>query len=180
MRYKKVGFGPLSQREYEFLLEKRAVAKKEGKVLLDQRLRAVILVGYKRMTIEEAAVMCETSPRNLSRWLAWYRAGGYEELARCRHTGRKPRLTPEQMKQLDAIVLADPGDYGYESGGWDAKMVTEVIRKTFGVAFTPSMVQKLLRKLEFSYKLAKKNSPRPTRGNSGSGWTKRCPASSKP
>jgi transposase len=179
MKNHKVGFEQLSREEYEFLLSKRAVARKRGKLQLDRRLRAVILVGFRRMTIAQAALMCEVHPRNLSKWLALYRRGGYEELARCRHTGRKPRLTPEQMMQLEAIVLADPLAYGYESGGWDAIMVTEVILKTFGVAFSPSMVQKILRKLEFSYKLAKKNSPKRTLESGRSGWTKRCPGSSK-
>jgi len=172
-RFYKVGFDRLSREEYEFLLEKRALARKKGNFQLDKRLKAVILVGYQRVKQREAAILrCETHPYNLSRWLALYRKGGYDELSNFKYKGRNPRLSSEQMAELDAIVESDPIEHGYENGGWHAAMVMEVIVKKFGVKFSASMVQKILRKLKFSYKLAKKNSLEQTQKNNRSGWIK--------
>lgn len=170
----KTGFKKLDEAEYRFLLEKRAMAKKNGDFQLDKRIRAVILVGFDHIKQVEAAPMCETSPRNLRRWLALYRKGGYENLANFKYKGRTPWLKPEQLAQLDGIVEADPTERGYDTGIWTAAIVVNVIFKEFGVKYSDSMVQKILRKLGFSFKLAKKNSPGRTRQNKGSGWMKPC------
>ena len=177
-RYIKVGFKKLEEEEYEFLLEKRAIARKKGNFQLDERLRAVILVGYERLKQKEAARMCETHPRNLSRWLALYRKSGYEELANFKYKGKPAELNREQLARLDEIVDAAPRQWGYDSGTWTAGMVVEVIFKEFGVKYSNSAVQKILRKLGFSFKLAKKNSPGQTRGRRRSGWMKNCRESS--
>ncbi len=173
-RYYKVGFEKLDKEKYEFLLEKRCIARKNGDFQLDRRIRAVILVGYQCVKQVEAAKMCETHVRNLRRWLADYRKGGYEELANFKYKGKTPRLKPEQLAQLEKIVEADPIDRGYDSGIWTADMVVDVIFKEFGVKYSASMVQKILRKLGFSFKLAKKNSPGRTRQNKRNGWIKPC------
>lgn len=179
MKYRKKGFARLSREEYEFLLEKRAAAKKNGDFKLDRRIRGVILVGYKGVKQCEAARRCETHPRNFSKWLALYREGGYEELANFKYKGKPHSLSPEQLKKLDAIVEGDPAEYNYDAGLWTASMVMEVIYREFGVRYSVSMVQKILRKLGFSFKMGKKNSRRQARQNKKSGWTKNCRKSSK-
>jgi transposase len=173
IKNKKVGF-TISDEEYEVLLEKRVLAKKRGKIQLDRRIRAVILVGYEHISQQEAARMCETHPRNLGKWLALYRKGGYEELANSKYEGRHPRLDETQLAKLKEIVASEPAEYGYECGTWYATMVMDVIFKKFDVKFSASMVQKILRKLGFSFKLPKKNSPGQTLQSKKSGWIEPC------
>lgn len=179
MKYYKKGFARISQEEYELLIQERAKARKVGNFKLDSRLRAVILVGYDRTTQEEAARRCEVNVRNLRKWLALYRDGGFEALSNFKYKGRPARLNAEQLDELKEIVEKGPEEEAFESGIWTAAMVMDVIFRKFGVKYSASMVQKILRKLGFSFKLPQKNSPARTRKPGINGWTRPCLKSSK-
>ena len=56
--------------------------------------------GY---SVAEVVAVLGVHERTLRRWIAWYRAGGIEEVRRHRRGGRqgqKPKLTPAQQEQL--------------------------------------------------------------------------------
>jgi len=179
MKYYKKGFRKISREEYEFLIQERAKAKKKGDFNLDKRLRAVTLVGYKQITQVEAAGRCEIHVRNLRKWLSLYQEGGYEELTNFGYNGRPSRLNEEQLNELKKIVEADPDEHGYDTGIWTATMVMNVIFKKFGVKYSASMVQKILRKLGFSFKLPPKKLSGQTPKPGKSGGIRPCPTSSK-
>jgi transposase len=64
----------------------------------------------------------------ISQWLKRGREQGVEGLRRHPAPGRQPRLTPEQLAQLPALL----------------ERVAEVIRRTFGVTYHPAHVSRLL------------------------------------
>jgi transposase len=179
MKNKKIGFQKLSDKEYEFLLEKQKQAKKKGDFKLYNRIKAIILVGYKGMKQKDAALMCEVHSRNLSKWLAFYRSGGYDELSNYNYKGRPARLSSDQVDKLGKIVDCEPLEQGYDGGIWTASMVVEVIFREFGVNYSASRVQRLLRKMGFSFKLPKKNFQALKKQHGISGWKKNCPKLSK-
>jgi transposase len=104
--------------------------------------------GWKQTEI--AAALGVTSGA-VSQWLTRARAEGIEE-GLCRHPapGAPPKLTPEQLAQLPALL--DPGAeaYGFRGQAWTCKRVGEVIRRTFGVTYDPSHIGRLLHRLGYS------------------------------
>jgi len=80
----------------------------------------------------------------VSQWLKRAREQGVEALRRHPAPGRQPRLTPEQLAQLPALVERGPEAYGFRGQVWTCKRVAEVIRRTFGVVYHPAHVSRLL------------------------------------
>jgi transposase len=104
--------------------------------------------GWKQRDIAAALGVSEGA---VSQWLARARADGVEEgLRRHPASGAPPKLTPEQLAQLPALL--DPGAeaYGFRGDAWTCKRVGEVIRRTFGVIYDPSHISRLLHRLGYS------------------------------
>jgi transposase len=69
-----------------------------------------------------------------------------EELAARPHAGPKPRLTAEQIKELEGALLEGAKAHGWPNDLWSAHRVAEVIRRRFGVEYHAEHVRKILRR----------------------------------
>lgn len=67
-----------------------------------------------------------------------------------KHPGPARRLTAEQRKRLQKILLEGARAHGYESDLWTLKRMAQVIRDEFGVEYTESGTWRLLRDMGFS------------------------------
>lgn len=86
----------------------------------------------------------EVSRQTASRWHAAWKEGGVEALAGAGRTGRKPKLSGEQLCQLEAILLSGVPAAGFETDLWTLKRIAGVIRREFGVKFHVGHVWKVL------------------------------------
>jgi transposase len=64
--------------------------------------------------------------------------------------GRRPRLTAEQVAQVPALLAPGPEAYGFRGAHWTCRRVAQVIRRTFGVAYHPAHVSRLLHAVRYS------------------------------
>ena len=62
------------------------------------------------------------------------REQGVEGLRRHPAPGRQPRLTPEQLAQLPALLERGAEAYGFRGQIWTCQRVAEVIQRTFGIS----------------------------------------------
>jgi transposase len=69
-----------------------------------------------------------------------------EKLAAKPHTGPKPRLTDEQAKELEGLLLEGARAQGWHNDLWSAHRVTEVIRRHFGVEYHVEHARKVIRR----------------------------------
>jgi len=84
-------------------------------------------------------------------WLALFESGGDEALAVKRLPGSAPKLTDRQITQLRGwIVGRDPRQLEFDFALWTREIVRELIRRKFGVEYTPQGVGKLLRRIGLS------------------------------
>jgi transposase len=98
--------------------------------------------GWKQQDIAAALGVTEGA---VSQWLARARAQGVEEgLRRHPAPGPAPKLTPEQLAQLPALLNRGAEAYGFRGDAWTCQRVGEVIRRTFGVTYDPSHISRLL------------------------------------
>lgn len=85
-----------------------------------------------------------------SRWHASWAAGGKTALAGAGRTGRRRKLSGQQLSQLEDILLAGAPAAGYETDLWTLKRIAQVIRREFGVRFHVGHVWKVLGQLGWS------------------------------
>jgi transposase len=82
---------------------------------------------------------------SLYRWLAMAERSP-EALAAKPHPGPRPRLTAEQIRELEKLLLQGAKAHGWHNDLWSAHRVAEVIRRDFGVAFHTEHVRKIIRR----------------------------------
>jgi transposase len=107
-----------------------------------RRCRAVKLVdaGESPSTVARLLGVHETS---VHRWrrLARTEAG----LDAKPHKGPTPRLSDEQLVQLESLLLEGAKHHGWPNNLWTADRVAYIIDRYFGVAYHPEHVRKILK-----------------------------------
>jgi transposase len=91
-----------------------------------------------------------TSRASVTRWRQAYEAGGEKALKAKPHPGGTSRLTVAQRKRLIRLLLRGPRKHGYNTELWTLARVAEVIAVNFGVAYHPSAVWHILRRMGWS------------------------------
>lgn len=100
--------------------------------------------GWKQQDI---AAALGVTPGAVSQWLTRAREAGVDALRRHPAPGRQPRLTPEQLAQLPALLDRGAEAYGFRGQVWTGKRVAELIWRSFGVRYHPAHVSRLLHAL---------------------------------
>jgi transposase len=109
-----------------------------------RRLRAVELVEQGE------------SPEDVARFLGCGRPSVYTwvklakeslgALAARPHAGPKPRLSGEQLEELEALLLRGAVAHGWRTELWTAARVAELIQRHFKIRFHPEHVRKVLKR----------------------------------
>ncbi len=88
--------------------------------------------------------------QSVSQWAAELRENGRQGLKRAGRAGRKPRLSPEDIKKIERGLKRGPEDLGYESSLWTANRVAHLIEHECEVRYHPGHVWRILRQLGWS------------------------------
>ena len=109
-----------------------------------RRLRAVELVEQGESPDEVARFLgCGRS--SVYTWLKLARED-LGKLAAKPHPGRTPRLTDEQLKELEGLLLQGAKAHGWRTDLWTAARAAALVERRFGVAFHPEHVRKVLKR----------------------------------
>jgi transposase len=78
----------------------------------------------------------------------WVKLAGesLQTLAARPHPGPKPKLTDEQLAELEALLRQGPKAHGWRTELWTAARVAELIERHFHVHFHPEHVRKLIKR----------------------------------
>jgi transposase len=128
----------------------RRAYRAEKQAEVRQRLQALWLLRNGERRMGEVAMVLGVDYRSVQRWVAWYRAGGLEEVWR-HHAGgygQTPRLTEEQQEQLAQEVATGRFRNALAIRAW--------VAETFGVTYTEGGMYSLLERLRCKPKI-----PRP-------------------
>jgi transposase len=82
---------------------------------------------------------------SLYRWLGMAEEGP-EALAAKPHPGPMPRLSDEQLQELEGLLLRGAKAHGWHNDLWSARRVAEVIRRRFGIEYHVEHVRKVIRR----------------------------------
>lgn len=99
----------------------------------------------------EVSRLLEVPARNLFRWLAWYRSGGWHGLRAGKRSGRPPKVTAEMMSWIyHAVTLNDPRQYKMSFCLWTLAAMRKALKDRFGLELSKSSVSRLMSQLGLS------------------------------
>lgn len=93
----------------------------------------------------EIARQVGVSHQIVSDWRATWRRAGRAGLRGAGRAGRLPKLTREQLAQVEVELAKGAEANGYPTDLWTLKRVAEVIERQTGVRYHPARVWHLLR-----------------------------------
>jgi transposase len=112
------------------------------------RRRRAIALRENGWTLSAIAEALGVTAGAVSQWLKVRREKGEPGLASARnHTGRRPKLSQEQITRLLTLLEAGAEELGQVGERWDGKRVAALIKREFGVAYLPTSIPPLLRRL---------------------------------
>jgi transposase len=132
--------------------------------------------GWKQQDI---AAALGVTPGAVSQWLKRARDEGVDALRRHPAPGPTPKLTAEQRGQIPALLERGPEAHGFRGQVWTCKRAAEVIRRTFGVAYHPAHVSRLLHTVRHSVQRPVARATQRDEAAIAAWWRERWPALGK-
>jgi transposase len=114
----------------------------------DHRLHGVLLVAQ-GLTCPEVARLLGDASRSVEYWVHRYEQQGLAGLTEGERSGRPGRLSQKQVREINRVLRARPGDAGMQVNLWDGKTLSAWIAKTYGIPLGVRQCQRLFRQLEF-------------------------------
>jgi transposase len=84
------------------------------------------------------------------RWAEAWEGEGSEGLRAAGRAGRKPRVSSDQLEQVEQALLGGPQAFGYRTELWTLPRVAELIQRITGVRYHPGHVWRVMRQLGWS------------------------------
>ena len=128
----------------------------------DHRLHGILLVSEGMSCYEAGRILGEDS-RTMERWVRKFNEKGFNALREGKRSGRRSKLTHQQMDMINTDLRKNPGEFGYEQNLWDGKLLMHHISEKFHVEIGVRTCQLIFHRLEF-----RRRKPRPviSRGDS--------------
>ena len=101
-------------------------------------------------SVREVAEAVGFTSTSVYRWKKALEEGGPGTLTAKPHPGRRPRLSPEQKKELEAMLLQGARAAGFPTELWTLRRVAQIIEAHFGVKYHPGHVWYILRDMGWS------------------------------
>lgn len=134
--------------EHEPLEELREMTRRQTRAREHTRFRAVVLAREGKTAPQIAGALgCGLRPAQ--EWVRRYNVGGTAALAEGRHTGRPPRVSAEQGRELGLRIDAGPAP-GDGTCAFHGEDVRRILGQEFGVVLKLSAVYDLLHRLGYS------------------------------
>ena len=114
----------------------------------DHRLHGVLLVAQ-GMTCPEVSRLLGDAPRSVEYWIRRFEARGLGGLVEGQRSGRPPRLSEAQLREVDRVLRQAPRDLGLTGTLWDGKTLSAWIERRFQVRLRVRQCQRLFRQRGF-------------------------------
>ena len=121
----------------------------------DHRLHGILLVSEGMSCYEAGRILGEDS-RTMERWVRKFNEKGFNALREGKRSGRRSKLTHQQMDMINTDLRKNPGEFGYEQNLWDGKLLMHHISEKFHMEIGVRTCQLIFHRLEF-----RRRKPRP-------------------
>ena len=138
------------------LIEMLTVAQKLGKMPQVTRVMAILaFADGPSHTVATVASVLQVSSEAVRQWLSQFLAHGPRSLAAKTRSGRRPRLTKTQKRELYQIIVDGPQKASFPGACWRSPMIQELIQRKYKVSYSVYYIAELLKNLGLSYQKAR-------------------------
>jgi transposase len=126
-----------------------AGVRRDFAALEERRMEAARLLRA-GLSQSEVARAVGVHRQSVSRWARELEQSGVRGLRKAKRTGRPPKLSPAQLRELESTLKRGPEAFGFAIGLWTAARVRDLIEYRTGVRYHEDHVWRILRRLNWS------------------------------
>ena len=144
----------LSSSFRQSLVEQLQQAYAGGHLRLVKRIHALhyVVDGKSEAEVSDLLHLGEQTVRD---YIRTFILRGVDSLSDKQPSGRPPKLTKTQRKELADLIIAGPEAAGYTCGCWTGIMIQDLILRRFGVEYHPLYICALLKTMGFPFQKAR-------------------------
>ena len=144
----------LKPKQVEKLIERLQQAYAGNHLRLVKRIHTILYAREGRLVTDIAEIL-GLSEQCVRNYVSAFVVQGLDSLAYQHPSGRPPRLTQTQKRELGSWIDKGPEAAGYDSGCWTSVLIQDLILTRFGVEYTPLYIAELLKNIGFSWQKAR-------------------------
>lgn len=129
-------------------------AQARGDLRMAKRIMAIFAVAEGALYSVTASIL-KVHEESIGLWVKNFLLRGVDGLKTKKYSGRPPKLTKTQKKELDQIITEGPVKAGFPGACWRSPMIQWLIFERFGVEYSVEYIAQLLKNMGFSYQKAK-------------------------
>jgi transposase len=114
----------------------------------DHRLHGLLLVSCGRSCTEVGELFGEAAT-TVQRWVRRFEQSGFAGLREGERSGRPRALDDRSWSRIEADLRKDPRSLGLEANLWDGPLLSEHLRRTYGINLGVRQCQRLFRHMGF-------------------------------
>ncbi len=114
----------------------------------DHRLHGLLLVSSGRSCTEVGELFGEAAT-TVQRWVRRFEESGFAGLREGERSGRPRALDDRSWSRIEADLRKDPRSLGLEANLWDGPLLSEHLRRTYGINLGVRQCQRLFRHMGF-------------------------------
>jgi transposase len=115
-----------------------------------RRKRAARLLAAGKLILASIARQLRVSRQSVTRWYKQWQQGGASALRGAGRAGRKPKLQPSQLRQVDKALRQGARAHGFDTDLWTLPRVAKIIDQLTGVRYHPGHIWKVLGAMDWS------------------------------
>jgi transposase len=102
----------------------------------------------------EIARRLQLSPATASRYESLFAVGGAKAILRLNDVGRRSVLDVRALSWLTSAIKHSPRLHGFETDVWNREQLRIFVEREFGITYSPSHLNRIVRDLGLSHRLA--------------------------
>ena len=110
---------------------------RDFQALEQRRKQAARLFAKGETALASIARQLKVSRQSVGRWYRDWKQGGAKALKAAGRAGRKARLSPAQLRKVEAALLQGAAAHGFGAELWTLPRVAIVIQRVTGVKYHP-------------------------------------------
>ena len=117
----------------------------------DHRLHAILLVAQ-GMSCPEVAKLLGDGKRTVEYWVNNFERAGLAGLMDDKRSGRKIKLNPDQLSEIEQAIRLHPSEFNLNSNLWDGKTLSEFIHERYNVELGVRQCQRMFHQFGFRFR----------------------------
>lgn len=144
-----------SARQIQALKSRLVDSERVGDFRVYLKAQALLLYFELQMSIEVIGMNINRSIETVRLWIQQFTADGVKSLKLTIRSGRQPKLSKGQFRELYDIISSPPSQQGFVGGCWNSAMIQALIFELYGVEYAVKYIPQLMKRIGLSYQKAK-------------------------